>query len=214
MMTELALSQEVNLDDSQEALIEAQTSERECYTSIKNSFLQNDKINDFRCDFENDINFEKNVFENALDNAELHLSLGIHHDNKIVQNNELKQTDYLTPFLRIVKDKIKISKEEALEVRQACLDSLKARLVERANIIQTRLHDENNKLAKRQEQFQRSQREGDLSTEEYEKYCTEAMFRIQILEQRLSAHEESALKKFADLDDKLSSDNRLKILRI
>ena len=31
---------------------------------------------------------------------------------------------------------------------------------------------------------------GDLSTEEYEKYCTEAMFRIQILEQRLAAHEE------------------------
>ena len=96
--------------------------------------------------------------------------------------------------------------------------------MERANIIQSRLNDENAKLAREQvkiacgmwhvtccilnvarrhtppatisashahhraacrtwslqERFQRSQREGDLSTEEYEKYCTEAMFRIQV----------------------------------
>jgi hypothetical protein len=137
---------------------------------------------------------------------------GVFHADKTNQN-ETKQSDYLTPFLRIVRDSSRITKEEALEIRQTCLDSLKARLVERANIIQTRLHDENTRLAKRQEQFQRSQREGDLSTEEYEKYCTEAMFRIQILEQRLSAHEEAALKKFSDLDMKLSVDPRLKILR-
>ena len=66
--------------------------------------------------------------------------------------------------------------------------------------------------SKKQEQFQRSQRDGDLSTEEYEKYCTEAMFRINILEQRQVAHEEQALKKFAELDSRLSADNRLKVL--
>lgn len=54
---------------------------------------------------------------------------------------------------------------------------------------------------------------GDLSTEEYEKYCTEAMFRIQILQQRLDAHEQSALRKYADLDLKLSNDPRLKVLK-
>ena len=54
---------------------------------------------------------------------------------------------------------------------------------------------------------------GDLSTEEYERYCTEAMFRIQILEQRLAAHEEAALKKFSELDIRLASDTRLKVLR-
>ena len=75
------------------------------------------------------------------------------------------------------------------------------------------MHEENAKLARKQEQFQRSQREGDLSTEEYEKYCTEAMFRIQILEQRLAAHEEAAVRKFADLDLKLSGDPRLKVLK-
>ena len=121
--------------------------------------------------------------------------------------------DYLAPFLRSVKDSAAITKEEALEVRQVCLDSFKARLVERANIIQFRLNEENAKLARKQEQFQRSQKEGDLSTEEYERYCTEAMFRIQILEQRLGAHEESSLKKFAELDIRLANDARLKVLK-
>merc|ERR1712072_579018 len=101
----------------------------------------------------------------------------------------------------------------ALDVRQTCLDACKARLVERTNIIQARLNDENAKLSRKQEQFQRSQREGDLSTEEYEKYCTEAMFRIQILEQRLVTHEGTALKKFLDLDVRLAADPRLKVLK-
>ena len=52
-----------------------------------------------------------------------------------------------------------------------------------------------------------------MSTEEYEKYCTEAMFRIQILEQRLASHEETALKKFAEMDSRLTLDARLKVLK-
>jgi hypothetical protein len=123
------------------------------------------------------------------------------------------RVDYLAPFLRYVKDPHNITKEEALEIRQTCLDSYKSRLVERANIIQSRLNDENAKLGRKQEQFQRSQREGDMSTEEYEKYCTEAMFRIQILEQRLASHEDAALKKFAELDMRLAADSRLKVLK-
>ena len=126
---------------------------------------------------------------------------------------EVKASDYLTPYLKNAKDPSRVTKDEALEIRQNCLDAFKARLIERANIIQARLNDENAKLGRKQEQFQRSQREGDLSTEEYEKYCTDAMFRIQILEQRLVSHEESALKKFAELDQRLGNDPRLKILR-
>eukprot|EP01038_Epipyxis_sp_PR26KG_P004830 gene4830-6769_t len=212
-VTEQAIAQEIGLDDNQEALLEAAALERECFSLIKSSFQQHsEKVVDFRKDFEKEISIEKTVFETALDNVAMRSSVaGSSHDK--MHQNELKGMDYLTPFLRNVPDSSKITKEEALEIRQSCLDSLKARLVERANIIQTRLHDENAKLGRKQEQFQRSQREGDLSTEEYEKYCTEAMFRIQILEQRLAAHEETAIKKYADLDIKLSSDPRLKILK-
>jgi hypothetical protein len=123
------------------------------------------------------------------------------------------RVDYLAPFMRGIRDPHCITKEEALEVRQTCLDSYKARLVERANIIQARLNEENAKLSRKQEQFQRSQREGDMSTEEYEKYCTEAMFRIQILEQRLASHEDAALKKFKELDMRLAADPRLIVLK-
>ena len=78
----------------------------------------------------------------------------------------------------------------------------------------TRLNDENAKLAKKQATFQRNQRDNDPSAEEdFERFCSEAMFRIQILEQRLASHEETALKKFQDLDEKLCADPRLRILQ-
>ena len=216
-ISELALTQEVGLDDEPEALMEAAALERECYTSVKASFQQNDKIQENRREVEKDIVIEKTVFDRALDALESKSLYAGNNADKNAGDDNKGATDYLTAFLKgVAGEKLAaggLSKEEALEIRQACLDALKARLVERANIIQTRLHEENAKLARKQEQFQRSQREGDLSTEEYEKYCTEAMFRIQILEQRLAAHEEAAVRKFADLDLKLSSDPRLKVLK-
>ena len=108
---------------------------------------------------------------------------------------------------------MRISKDEAAKARESCLRALKDRLLERANIIQTRLDEENSALAKRQAAFQRSQRDHDQGgDEEFERFCSETMFRIQILEQRLTRHEETALQKYADLDHKLHNDPRLAIL--
>lgn len=213
IMSEFAIAQEVGVDESTEALQEAATLERECYTAIKLSFQQIQKIHEFRQAFEGVVITEKTVFDAALDKAN---DTSNTSSSTVVEKSTekvVKEIDYLTPFLRHVKNPNTISREEALEIRQNCLDSLKTRLIERANIIQSRLNEENAKLGRKQEQFQRSQREGDLSTEEYEKYCTEAMFRIQILEQRLVSHEETALKKFAELDSRLALDVRLKCLR-
>ena len=55
-------------------------------------------------------------------------------------------------------------------------------MIERVNIIQRRLDDENAKLAKKQAAFQRSQREqlGEGAEEEFEQFCAEAMFKIGI----------------------------------
>ena len=55
------------------------------------------------------------------------------------KDKDTKGLNYLTPYLRIVKDPKLITREEAMEVRQTCLDALRARLVERANIIQVRM---------------------------------------------------------------------------
>ena len=61
--------------------------------------------------------------------------------------------------------------------------------MERANIVQSRLDEENAALSKRQAAFQRNRDHMDPNDEaEYERYCQEAMFRIQILEQRLDRH--------------------------
>jgi hypothetical protein len=49
----------------------------------------------------------------------------------------------------------------------------------------------------------------DENVEEYEKYCSEAMFRIEILTQRLISHEDTAVKKYTELDEKLANDPRL-----
>ncbi|TYZ61652.1 hypothetical protein PybrP1_010651 [[Pythium] brassicae (nom. inval.)] len=57
------------------------------------------------------------------------------------------------------------------------------------------------------------QREHDQGTdEEFERFCSETMFRIQILEQRLAGHEETALQKYAEMDQRLHNDPRLRVL--
>jgi hypothetical protein len=215
-LTEQALAQEVGLDDSAEALAMASTLERDCFNSIKASFQQNQQLRETRRDVEHKIEYERTVFETALENADTSSS----SQSNVVEaatHSEAVGSDYLSPFIRNAvggsDGPLQLTKEDALEIRQACLDALKSRLVERANIIQTKLHEENAALGKTQEHFQRAQREGDFDTDKYEATCTAAMFRIQILEQRLAAHEEAALRKFTDLDAKLSNDPRLKVLR-
>jgi hypothetical protein len=125
--------------------------------------------------------------------------------------------DYLTPFIQLIAsaaDHTNLTRDEALRARDACLRALKDRLLERANIINTRLNEENSLLSKRQAAFQRNQRDNDNADEDvFEKFCAESMFRIQILEQRLVQHEETALKKYSDLDVKLANDPRLSAIK-
>ena len=130
------------------------------------------------------------------------------------ETGSTKAADYLTPFLAHVGDPSRIQHDEAQRARDACLKSLKERLIERANIMMARLTEENSKLAKKQAAYQRNARDRDaVAEEEFERFCSEAMFRVQILEQRLAAHEETALKKFQDLDAKLADDPRMRALQ-
>ena len=60
------------------------------------------------------------------------------------------------------------------------------------------------------------QRDRDQMTreeeEEYEHACEECMFRIHILDKRLKRHEEQALQKYFELDNKIRHDPRLSAL--
>lgn len=220
-ISELAVTQEVGVEEDMESLQEAITLERECYTGIKANFQHVQKIHDLRSRTEGNVVSEYSVFDSALDKALVGSATsasmspgGLHDRASTAAEKDVKSTtDFLTPFLRTLKDPTKITKEEALEIRQNCLDAMKTRQIERANIMQTRLNEENANLGRRQEHFQRSQREGDISTEDYEKYCTDAMFRIYILEKRLADHEAAAVKKFTELETKLTHDPRLRVLK-
>ena len=125
-----------------------------------------------------------------------------------------KEFDYLTPYLPQDFDPdVKLNREAAFKVKEACLKSLKERLIEKAGIIQQRLDDETQMLGKKQSAYQRDKDQmSKEEEEEYVHYCNEAMFRIHILEQRLQRHEDSALRKYAELDARLKEDSRLSSL--
>lgn len=226
-LSEQALAQEDGRDETPEALQEAALLERECFASIKQAYQQHERLVEAVLSAELKVEPERTVFERALHGLDQKLALyksqpglagmadGNLDGDTMGAGGNNKGVDYLAPFLKTrASDPTNLTREEALAIRQACLDALKQRIVERASIIQSKLHEENSKLAKRQELFQRSQREGDYSTEDYEKYCTEAMFRIGILEQRLLDHENNAPNKYAALDAKLANDPRLRVLRM
>ena len=75
-----------------------------------------------------------------------------------------------------------------------------------------RLEEENNALVKRQTTYQRSREHEPGADMKFEQFCSKAMFRIQILEQRLSRHNDTSLIKYKNLAQKLQVDPRLAIL--
>ena len=199
-------------DDSGESLQTVLAAERDCLQEVRRSQLEDLELRRLRRLEDGAVFIDKPIFDSA---HERQLAEAKGADAAAEEEGEADrlQVDYLTPFVQNAADPKSISREEAQRARDACLKSLKDRLLERANIIQTRLNEENAKLAKRQATFQRNQRDNDPSAEEeFEKFCSEAMFRIQILEQRLVNHEETALKKYQELDERLSVDPRLNVL--
>jgi len=199
-------------DADLEALQEVIGKERDCLQNVRRAHIQALEILENRQSEEDDILVDRPIYETARERrAEVKAKETVDRHEDVSNGFHV---DYLTPFLQSVANPAAITRDEAQRARDNCLKSLKDRLLERANIIQNRLNEENARLSKRQATFQRnSSRENDpVAEEEFEKFCSEAMFRIQILEQRLVNHEETALKKYQDLDDKLSSDPRLSVL--
>eukprot|EP00939_MAST-03C_sp_MAST-3C-sp1_P003553 g3553.t1 len=207
----------------------AERCERECYHAVRESKRETEDILSTRWATNSKIEIERTVFEEVRDNAEARWKRLEDEDAARKTGGSVGETkssddtasdpsasgmvDYLTPYLP--KDKLphEVSPDEAHRANDACLKALKERLVERANIIQRRLDKENEMLAKRQAAFQRSRDAVDGADEEYEKFCVDAMFRIQILEQRLQKHDDTAMVKYEALLRKLQVDPRLATMR-
>eukprot|EP00903_Cladosiphon_okamuranus_P016150 g14905.t1 len=196
----------------EETLQDAILAEKDCFTEARHVHVEMAELIKFRQRQEEEVILERPVFETARERRaeQEKISEQMAHEEEDV---DLHQVDYLTPFLQHVPDIRSVSAADAQRARDACLKALKDRLLERANIINSRLNEETSALAKKQAAFQRNQRDNDANAEEeFEIFCSEAMFRIQVLEQRLVQHEENALKKYADVDAKLASDPRLRAL--
>jgi len=120
------------------------------------------------------------------------------------------EIDYLAPFLAQMGDPEKISRHEAFKLKEDCLADLKHRLIDKANLIQSRFEKETQELQKKQGWYQQNQVSMSKDDEEeYLNYCSEAMFRIHILELRLNRHKEMAPHKYMALEQKLRTDPRL-----
>lgn len=108
-------------------------------------------------------------------------------------NAEEHVRDYLAPFLIAIHDVDNLSSEETDRIKDACLEALKDRLLQRAQIMQSKLDAE-----KRKAEESRDSEGGDA--------CAE---RIRVWEQRLEHHESLALEKYALMQEKLNTDVRL-----
>ncbi|XP_027713724.1 dynein regulatory complex subunit 7 isoform X1 [Vombatus ursinus] len=118
--------------------------------------------------------------------------------------------DYLAPFLVQLPPGEKLTRWQALRLKDECLNDFKQRLIDKANLIQARFEKETQELQKKQQWYQENQ--VTMTTEDedaYLTYCSQAMFRIRILEQRLNRHKELAPQKYLALEEKLYRDPRL-----
>ncbi|NXC50715.1 DRC7 protein, partial [Penelope pileata] len=118
--------------------------------------------------------------------------------------------DYLAPFLIQIGNPEKMTKAQALRLRDDCLSDFKNRLVAKVNIIQAHFEKEVEELQKKNQQFQENQNK--LSEEEEAAFLaeySEATFRIHILALRLDREKQTAPQRYLALEEKLRKDPRL-----
>ncbi|CAG9466922.1 unnamed protein product [Pedinophyceae sp. YPF-701] len=134
-------------------------------------------------------------------------------DSEVV-DEEQALYDYLAPYLpAVIGPRRPLSVDEAKDVRSKVMKALTERLLAREAIIKSRIEEEKAALQKKQANFQRDRDQMTREEEEeYEHNVEESMFRLHILEQRLKRHQEEALLKFYELDQKLRADPRLAAL--
>ncbi|XP_063724465.1 dynein regulatory complex subunit 7-like isoform X2 [Symsagittifera roscoffensis] len=133
------------------------------------------------------------------------------------QRREEMELDYLAPFFAQIGSSSEgekgggtLTEPQARKMKEDALADLKQRLIDKANLIQARFEKETGLLEKKQQWYQEQQLlMTKAEEEEYLAYCSDAMFRIHILEQRLAAHKASAPQKYKKLEEKLMSDPRL-----
>ncbi|XP_026872993.2 dynein regulatory complex subunit 7 [Electrophorus electricus] len=127
-----------------------------------------------------------------------------------LRREEEKELDVLAPFLARHGDPESLTREQALQIRADCLSHLKQRLISRANRIQSCFEKETQELQQKQLWYQKNEPTMTKDDEDsYLSYCSDALFRIEVLKLRLSRHKDGAAQRYLALDERLKQDPRL-----
>ncbi|KAH9593703.1 Dynein regulatory complex subunit 7 [Schistosoma haematobium] len=121
------------------------------------------------------------------------------------------EIDYLQPYL-IQYEMInnKLTKEQALLVRNECLNDFKQTLINKVNIIQLNYEKEQGNLIKKQQWYQLNQMNLTKQDEQdYLVYCHDVTLKINTLQSLINWYKLKATEKYEDLEKKLKSDARL-----
>ncbi|GET85837.1 hypothetical protein, conserved [Leishmania tarentolae] len=138
---------------------------------------------------------------------------------------EESRKDYLAPYiakLEMPTDfdgnylNVRLTMEQAKQVRDEALQELKDQLIQRGHIMQSRMDKEKVEFNKRQQLYRKncdaSALEGDKETEAFALYCKEATWRMKVLDERLLQHIEHASEKYNKMAQRLAEDPRLSAL--
>ncbi|KAG5487107.1 hypothetical protein LSCM1_07779 [Leishmania martiniquensis] len=138
---------------------------------------------------------------------------------------EESRKDYLAPYIAKLEMPadfdgnylgVRLSVEQAKQVRDEALQELKDRLIQRGRIMQSRMDKEKEEFNKRQQLYRKncdaSALEGDKDTEAFALYCKEATWRMKVLDERLLQHIDHASEKYNQLAQRLAQDPRLSAL--
>ncbi|KAI9017013.1 hypothetical protein BC832DRAFT_4135 [Gaertneriomyces semiglobifer] len=191
-------------------LLELLRAEQTCLSAIKNSDREIADILSNRHAEEKDVALSISIYDTIRNQTDIP-SEEQKETYKEEEEAKAADLDYLSPFLVNHDNPMSLGREEALQVKDACLKSFKERLIEKANIIQGRLDEVTAEYQRRQLAYSRNADSMTVEeTEEYVKFCNDALFKIHILEKRLAKHKETAPERYIELDSKLKADTRLR----
>jgi len=128
--------------------------------------------------------------------------------------------DYLYPYLakRDLLGSQKFNYQQSIDIKNEVMNKLKERILARAEIIQRRLEEERENLAREErEAMKRMQAKPEQEKVQQEKDFDDKIeklqFRILILDQRASKFEIQALQDYQNMDKKINDDTRFEVLR-
>ncbi|XP_051485112.1 dynein regulatory complex subunit 7 isoform X2 [Apus apus] len=193
-----------------ELLQELTKEEKQLKLQVQQSEAEVLNILEIRKNEENDIKLSVSMYNTARSEMRAHQYEATNTIEDEFLGQKEQGQDYLAPFLIQIGYREKMTKGQALRVRDNCLTDLKHRLINKVNIIQARFEKAVEELQKKEQWFQ--EKRDQLSTEEEGDFLTrysEAMFHIHILALRLNREKQVAPQKYLALEEKLRKDPRL-----